>query len=148
MGVRGKASIDIAAPVDRVIETLADMESYPRWKPGYHNARILERDQTGRPRSAEFDLTNYKQLHQVLGYTWRPDGVSWELLSGDGKEVTGHLDCVPNGDGTTVHYRYSIDPDAPVPDLLLRGSVKKSATRDLAALKTRVEANPQPGDAR
>lgn len=80
MQVRYQATVDIAAPLDRVWAVMADVEGWPRWTPTVREAEILDRPfaegarvRLRQPRLPEtvWVVTEYRPL---AGFTWTASG--------------------------------------------------------------------------
>ncbi len=138
------SDIDIEAEVRQVLDVLCDFESYPSWARSVKEARIVERDADGRALKVEFRVAPgpLPEVRYVLRYTYPDDGIAWDYVEGDLKEVRGSY-ALQGADGRThVTYHLAIDPGR----LPLPGFVKARAAREitrvaLKELKRRVEAS-------
>lgn len=137
------SDIDVDTDVAHVLGVLCDFESYPEWARSVKEARIVERDTEGRAAKVEFRVAPgpLPEVRYVLRYTYAPDGLAWNYVEGDLKEVRGSY-ALEEVDGRThVTYNLAIDPGK----LPLPGFVKARAAREitrvaLKELKRRVEA--------
>lgn len=136
------SEIDIDAPAARVLDVLCDFESYPSWARSMKAATIVERDPDGRPLKVEFHVAPglLPEVKYILRYSYAPDGISWEYVEGDLKDIRGSY-AVEGRDGSShVTYHLAIDPGK----LPLPGFVKARAAREitriaLKELKRKVE---------
>lgn len=138
------SEIDIASSPQRVLDVLHDFENYPLWARSMKHARIVERDDEGRAAKVEFHVAPglLPEMRYVLRYTYNDDGLSWDYVEGDLKDIRGSY-SVAGGDGSThVTYNLAIDPGK----IPLPGFVKARAAREitriaLKELKRRVESS-------
>ena len=141
MSDKGKESIDISAPPEKILEVVTNIDSYPDWMSAFKLAKVLERDPEGRPTRAEFEVdARIKQIHYVLEYTYSSNGISWNSVDGDVKEIAGSYTLEPSGDTTLVTYEYSIDPGFPIPGFLRKQGVRMMVDSALKDLKRRAES--------
>ncbi len=137
------SDIDVDADTAHILGVLCDFESYPEWARSVKEARIVEHDAEGRAAKVEFRVAPgpLPEVRYVLRYTYTPDGISWEYVEGDLKDVRGSYALEETDGRTTVTYHLAIDPGR----LPLPGFVKARAAREitrvaLKELKRRVEA--------
>lgn len=140
MADTGSESITIEAAPGKILEIINDVESLPQRMDAFHEATVLERDPQGRPAQAEFTLdARLKVLHYVLEYQYGENSVSWKMVKGDPKEISGSYALEPDGSRTKVTYSYSIDAGFPVPGFLRRQGLKMMADAALKDLKDMAE---------
>lgn len=140
------SEIDIDAPPAEVLAVLRDFESYPTWARSMKTAEIVERGEDGRALQVEFRVAPglLPQMRYVLAYTHTEEGLSWEYVEGDLKDIRGAYTVIGSDDaGSHVTYDLAIDPGK----IPLPGFVKARAAREitriaLKELKRRVEARP------
>lgn len=132
----------ISAEPERILEVLLDFETYPEWARAVKQAKVLERDEEGRPHTVEFEVTPgpLPKMRYVLRYHYPADGIAWEYVEGDMRDVHGSYRFHPADGGTKVTYDLAIDPGK----IPLPGFVKARAAREitrvaLQELKRRVE---------
>ncbi|MGH2811484.1 MAG: SRPBCC family protein [Actinomycetota bacterium] len=141
MAETGSASIDIDGSPDEIIDAVTDIEAYPDWAPAFKYAKVLEEDGEGRPVRAEFEVdARIKVVRYTLAYSYTPNKISWNLVEGDPKEITGSYTLEPKDGATEVTYEYSIDAGFPVPGFLKKQGVKIMVSSALNDLKRRVES--------
>lgn len=135
------SQIVVDAPRDRVLDVLCDFEAYPTWARSVKDARVVERDDSGRASTVEFTVTPgpLPRVRYVLRYSYSDEGIAWEYVEGDLRDISGSYELTP-ADGTLVTYHLSIDPGT----IPLPGFVKARAAREitrvaLKELKRRVE---------
>lgn len=136
------SQIDIDAPADEILQVLLDFEAYPEWAKGITEASVLTQDDEGRPLTVEFHVSPgpLPKMRYVLRYAYPPDGISWDYVEGDMRDVRGSYE-LETADGTTsVTYNLAIDPGK----IPLPGFVKARAAREITRvaldeLKRRVE---------
>lgn len=138
------SDISIDAGAAKVLEVLCDFENYPEWARSIKEARIVERGDDGRAEKVEFRVAPgpLPEVRYILSYNYSPDGIAWEYVEGDLKDVRGSY-ALEDVDGrTNVTYHLAIDPGR----LPLPGFVKARAAREiirvaLKDLKRRVEGD-------
>lgn len=136
------SDIDVDGALVSVLEVLCDFESYPQWARSVKEARILERGDDGRASTVEFRVAPgpLPEVRYVLRYSYATDGIAWEYVEGDLKEIRGSYVLADVDGRTRVTYHLAIDPGR----LPLPGFVKARAAREIARvalkeLKRRVE---------
>lgn len=121
-------TITIAAPATRVWEIIADIERYPEWVDDVTEARVVERDDEGRPLNVEFRASALgRSTHYTLRYDYSaaPDELRWTMVSGDiQRSIDGAYILTAAGESTDVRYDLSIELVVPLP-----GFVKRRAER-------------------
>jgi ribosome-associated toxin RatA of RatAB toxin-antitoxin module len=137
-------SIEIAAPADRVMAVISDLESYPEWADGIKEAEVLSSDPAGLPAQARFVLDKAVVKDEyTLAYDWADDGmsVSWRLVKGQMQRAqNGSYQLRQAGDRTTVTYTLSVELSIPMIGLLRRKAEKVIIDTALKELKRRAEA--------
>ena len=134
-------SITIDAASDEVLGVIADFPAYPEWADSITSATVLTNDDDGRPEQVRFtlDAGPLKDTY-VLAYDWEPDGVRWDLVSGQMQRSQRGRYRLEDGNGsTTVTYTLSVDLTVPMPGLLKRRAEKRIMDTALTGLKRRVE---------
>ena len=127
MGVlAGSASAEIDAPLERVWEVVADVESAPDWQGGMKDLEALDRDAEGRPSLVETEadakVTSVKS--QVRFAYAPPTRLSWTQEKGDLKSLVGSWELEDLGDGRT-RATYSLEGDTGrMLGMLIRGPVE------------------------
>ncbi|MDQ3940933.1 MAG: cyclase, partial [Actinomycetota bacterium] len=102
-----------------------------------------ETDTEGRATKVWFEVdAKLKVVRYTLAYDYSgaPDSVSWDLLDGDVRELSGSYVFDEFDDVTEVEYETRIDPGFPVPGMIKRQAQKQIAKGALEDLKTRVES--------
>jgi len=122
----GSASAEIDAPIAKVWEVVADVESAPDWQGGMKAVTALERDGEGRPAlietEADAKVTTVKS--RVRFVYDGPTRLSWTQEKGDLKSLVGSWELEDLGDGRT-RATYTIDADTGrVLGMLVRGPVE------------------------
>ena len=137
------SEITVDAPAGRVLEVLCDFESYPEWARSVKDARVLDHDSEGRAATVEFTVTPgpLPRMRYVLRYAYDADGISWDYVEGDLRDISGSYRLEPADGLTKVTYHLAIDPGT----IPLPGFVKARAAREitrvaLKELKKRVES--------
>jgi hypothetical protein len=138
------SQIEIDAESSRVFDVLYDFESYPEWARSIRKATVIENGPDGRPAKVEFDVAPgpLPRMRYILHYVYPDDGLAWDYVEGDLKDIRGSYALEDLGGRTKVTYNLAIDPGR----LPLPGFVKARAAREitrvaLKELKRRVESS-------
>ncbi|MDO5629472.1 MAG: SRPBCC family protein [Mobilicoccus sp.] len=139
-------SLYIDAPPAEVLDVVADVELYPEWSGDMTSATVLTEDE-GWPQQVEFtvDAGVIKDTY-VLDYTWDVDEdgvgeVTWQLVrSAKLRGLDGAYVLTPEGEGTRVTYRLTVDLAVPLPGVVRRKAEKTIVTTALSGLRRRVES--------
>jgi uncharacterized protein YndB with AHSA1/START domain len=147
MPEQARETISIAAPVQRVFDTLVDFEAYPEWAADLKQADVVDRDDQGRPTEVEFRAaamgrsTTYRLRYD---YNGAPNRLGWALVEGDlQRELDGayHLSVSPDrAEATDIVYELSIDLIVPIPGFVKRRAENRIIKTALDQLKQRVES--------
>jgi hypothetical protein len=136
------SDIEIEAGAAEILGVLCDFTAYPQWARSVKEARVLEQSDDGRATKVEFRVTPgpLPEVRYVLHYTYPPDGIAWDYVEGDLRDVRGSYALEGVDAGTRVTYHLAIDPGK----IPLPGFVKARAAREitrvaLKELKRRVE---------
>jgi ribosome-associated toxin RatA of RatAB toxin-antitoxin module len=91
MAIEGSASTEIDAPIARVFEVAADVESSPRWQPEIKRAAVIERDAEERQVLVRTETdAKVRTIGTTLRFSYdEPTGLSWTQEDGDLKSVEG-----------------------------------------------------------
>lgn len=142
MAEQTTSSIVVDAVPAEVMQVIADFDAYPEWVQGMKRVEVVEQ---GPERAArvhfELDQAPIKDAYD-LAYTWDGDReVSWTLVEGKLlKAIEGAYVLRPQGSGTEVTYRLSVDVAIPMIGMLKRRAEKVIIDTALKGLKKRVES--------
>lgn len=141
---RTASDIVIDAEPSQIMDVIADFEAYPSWAKGVKSAEVVQAgEQDTRPRVVHFvlDATPIRDQYDLL-YSWDSDSsVSWSLCEPATilTAVDGRYDLVPEGSGTKVTYRLTVDVSVPLLGMLKRKAEKVIIDTALSGLKRQVE---------
>ncbi|MFL0579364.1 SRPBCC family protein [Dietzia sp. 179-F 9C3 NHS] len=134
----------VDAPVDVVMDVIADFAGYPEWAESITAAEVLSVGADDRPDRVRFELDAGAITDEyVLQYSWSADGrsVEWRLESSTlMRSQTGSYRLAPVGDGTQVDYRLELELMVPVIGRLRSRAERRIIGAALSELKRRVEA--------
>jgi carbon monoxide dehydrogenase subunit G len=134
------ATIEIAAPLHRVWERVADIEGSPAWQEGLLEVRVRERDPEGRATVCESRSdAKLRTVTSVVRLAYDgPTRLSWTQERGDLKSIEGSWELEDLGRGRTrATYSLSVDPGL-VLGMVFRGPLA-SVARDMLV-------NSRPGE--
>ncbi|MFN8076282.1 MAG: SRPBCC family protein [Kineosporiaceae bacterium] len=143
---RTTSSTTVAAPPQRVLDVIADLEAYPEWAGDVRAVTVLTHDEQGRPEQVRFRLeTALLRDEYVLAYRWDDAAatVSWTLVEStalramDGSYVLTPLE---GGAATGVEYALAVELAVPLPGMLRRRAEKAIVSTALTSLKRRAES--------
>lgn len=146
MADRTESSIVVDAEPARVLDVIADFDSYPEWTGAVREIEVLEEYEDGRAARVRFVLdAGVLRDTYTLSYEWEVDEdstgtVSWTLVeAGALKAMDGAYRLRRSGDGTEVIYLLSVDLRMPMLGMLRRKAEKVIIDTALKELKKRIE---------
>jgi len=136
-------TVVINAPMKRVLATVRDVESQPRWVSEITEAEVLEVYDDGTPATAHFTATSpVGKDSYTLTYEHAADAMTWSLVKGrlqTGQDATYALRSLTPGT-TEVTFDLTIHHNLPLPGFL-RGRVINGLVRSTVdGLKEYVES--------
>jgi uncharacterized membrane protein len=140
---QASSTITIDAPLDDVLEVIADIANYPKWAGQIKSAEVLETNGDGRPRQARFIMdAGVIKDEYVLEYDWTGTGVAWQMVgkSAVQKSQVGSYALADRGASTEVTYRLAVDIAMPMLGMFKRKAEKMIMDSALKELKKRVES--------
>ena len=143
MADQASSTITIDAPVDRVLEVIADIDSYPEWTGQIKSAEVVDTGADGRPKQARFVMdAGVLKDEYTLEYDWSDTGVDWKLVgkSSVQKSQVGSYALADAGGKTEVTYRLAVDISMPMLGMFKRKAEKMIMDSALKELKKRVES--------
>ncbi|MET0467584.1 MAG: SRPBCC family protein [Aeromicrobium sp.] len=142
---RTTSDIVIDAPAERIMDVIADFESYPVWATGVKTAEVVSTTDAGRAQQVHFVLEAAPIRDEYdLAYVW--DGsrtVSWSLVESGSmlKSMDGAYVLEPLAESQTrVTYQLAVDVSVPLLGMLKRKAEKVIIDTALKGLKKQVEA--------
>lgn len=136
------SEILVESPAEEVLAVLLDFDAYPEWAKQVRAVKVIRKDRRGRALQVEFEVAPgpLPKVRYILAYTYADDGLSWEYVEGDLKDMRGSYRLEPREGHTRVVYDLAVDPGK----IPLPGFVKARAAREitkvaLQELKRRVE---------
>lgn len=142
---RTTSDIVIDAPADRIMDVIADFDTYPVWATGVKTADVVRTGDDGRAEQVHFVLDAAPIRDEYdLGYIWDGDRtVSWSLAEKGAmlKSMDGAYILEPLGERSTrVTYQLAVDVSVPLLGMLKRKAEKVIIDTALKGLKKQVEA--------
>jgi ribosome-associated toxin RatA of RatAB toxin-antitoxin module len=109
--VKGSASAEIEAPIERVYAIAADVEGSPRWQPEIKLAECVERDGEEQVLVRMETDAKVRTLGSTIRFSYdEPTRISWSQEEGELKAVDGDWLLEDLGDGRTrATYRLEVD---------------------------------------
>jgi uncharacterized membrane protein len=135
---------EAAAPPEAVFAVATDLESYPEWADGVTRVEVLERDESGLPRRARFEVDGFiRQISYELEYQYEPPHrITWTAIPGDDiRDMEGSYEFTAKADGMTeIVYALRVDPAFTVPGFLRRQAERQIVQAAIRNLRRRAEA--------
>lgn len=136
-------TVVIAAPMERVLATIRDIESQPNWVKEIIEAEVLEKFDDGTPALAHVRATAPVGTDEyTLSYEHAADGMSWSLVKGrlqTGQDATYTLRSRGKGK-TEVTFDLTIHHNMPLPGFLRGRVIKGLCHNNVSGLKGFLEA--------
>jgi hypothetical protein len=137
VAVQASREIIIDAPLQVILDVLADIGSVPRWSSVHKKAEVLDTYPDGRPFHAKVTVKVLGIVDQeVLEFHWGPDWMVWDAqktLQQHGQHVEYTLQR-EGENSTRMRFCITLEPSAPMPEFLInraRKRVLKDATDGL-----------------
>ena len=145
MADKTEGSIVIDAPIEKVMETIADFETYPDWIGQMKRVEIRDYDDQKRGKHVFMSVdAGFVKAEYTLEYTYLPGGtgLSWQSKEASGavRDISGEYVLESVDDGTKVIYRAALTLGIPLPGFLKRQGEKQMIETALKDLKRRVES--------
>ena len=136
-------TVEVAAPLAVVLETIRDIESQATWIPEILEAEVLEKRDDGLPATARFKASATVGTDEyTLAYDHADTAMTWSMVKGrmqTGQE--GSYVLKPLGpDRTSVTYGLTIHHNLPLPGFLRNRVIKGLVANTLTGLKEHLEA--------
>ena len=136
-------TVVVAAKLKRVLTTLRDVESQPKWIAEIIGAEVLQKHDDGTPVQARFTATSpVGKDTYTLAYEHAADGMSWSLVEGrlqTGQDATYTLRDLGQGK-TEVTYDLTIRHNLPLPGFLRGRVIRALVHSTVEGLKEYVES--------
>jgi hypothetical protein len=143
MADQATETMEIAAPVGRILAVLLDFDAYPTWARDLKGVTVEARDDEGRGREVTFRAAAMgRSTSYTLRYEHDESRLSWELVRGDiMKKLDGSYRLQPAaGNGRTlVTYHLAVDLIVPLPGFVKRRAEQKIIHTALRELRAHVE---------
>jgi uncharacterized membrane protein len=147
MADQATETMEIAAPVERIVEVLTDFTTYPTWARDLKGVTVEAVGADGRGLEVTYRAaamgrsTSYTLRYH---YTDRPACIGWELVRGDiMRRLDGSyvFEPVPGApDRTRVTYHLAVDLVVPLPGFVKRRAEAKIIHTALRELRDHVES--------
>jgi uncharacterized membrane protein len=124
--ITGEKSVEIDAPIQRVFDIAADIESSPAWQGSLKDVEVLEHDADGRASLVDtVSDAKVKTVKTKLSFTYNsPTEIRWRQEKGDVKSLVGWWKLEDlGGDRTRATYALEVDPGRML-GMLIRGPVE------------------------
>ena len=136
-------SVTISAPVGKVIEVVSDLENTDRWANEAKEAKILEKDDEGRPAKMQVTLGAIGFTDtSVYDVTYTDHSVTLTCVEGKLiKDSVIEYQATDQGDGTTnLEMVATMEVVVPVPQWGLEQAMGSSSKKNLESIKKDAEA--------
>ena len=127
--IRGSATTDVNAPIDRCWGLIEDVAIAPEWQGGLERMDVVERDEQGRPLVCDtLSDAKLRKVESRVRFSYDgPRRLSWvQVGDGELKSMEGNWQLEDLGRGRTrVTYELAVDPGSV--GLLARGPIERAA---------------------
>ena len=127
MAVRASREVVFEAPLEAILDALADIDAVPTWSPVHKHAEVLDRHPDGRPHHVKATLKIMGiSDKEVLEYHWGPRWMVWDAAdTRQQRGQHGEYNLTPEGeDKTRVRFDIIMDLGAPIPEFLIKRAKK------------------------
>ena len=139
--MQASSEIVIDAPVDVILDALADMDTVASWSAVHKKAEVIDTHPDGRPHHVKVTIRVVGIIDtQLLEYHWGPDWMVWDAKKtihqhGQHGEynLTREID-----DKTRVRFGITVEPSAPLPEFVINRVRKRILHAALEGLRKRV----------
>jgi uncharacterized protein YndB with AHSA1/START domain len=148
VAVRASREVLIDAPLEAILDALADLESVPSWSPLHKRIEVLDKYEDGRPHHVK---VHYRLMgitdKELLEYHWGRDWMVWDADE-TFQQHAQHVEYTlrPEAGKTRVRFDITMELRAPIPEFLIKRA--KNYVLDVATegLRRRVcgEMHPIP----
>jgi coenzyme Q-binding protein COQ10 len=129
-------------PIKKLYQTIIDVEKYPKFVPGVHGIKVLEKSQD--VLKVEYQLNIIKSFKYIIEMKLSPEThVSWSLLEGDiFKKNTGSwtLKAI-NADQTEAIYSLDVEFKIFAPSMIVSTLVGSNLPQVLDAFEKQAREN-------
>ena len=136
-------TVVVAATMKRVLDTIRDVGSQPKWVKEILEAEVLETNDDGTPATAHFSATSpVGKDTYTLAYQHAADGMTWSLVKGrlqTGQDAIYTLRSLGRGK-TEVTFDLTIHHNLPLPGFLRGRVIRGLVHSTVDGLKGYVEA--------
>lgn len=142
MPVSGSIEFDVKASPEKVMETIADVESLPLWSSSHRKVEVKSRHDDGRPHRVWMAISTMGVTdEQLVDYTFEDHAVRWRLVepSNQQKDQSGAYILQAVGDGTRVKFDLTVDLKIPMPGFLVKRGQKMALETASKGLKKYIE---------
>jgi uncharacterized protein YndB with AHSA1/START domain len=122
VAVHASREVLIDAPVEAILDALADLESVPTWSPLHKRVEVVDKYEDGRPHHVK---VHYRLMgisdKELLEYHWGRDWMVWdadETFQQHGQHAEYTLR--PDAGKTRVRFDITMELRAPIPEFLMK----------------------------
>ncbi len=141
MAVRASREVVFDAPVDAILDVLADIDAVPAWSTLHKTAEVLDRHPDGRPHHVKATLKIMGVTDkEILEYHWGERWMVWDSSETfQQRGLHGEYNLTPEGeDRTRVRFDIILELAAPVPNFLIKRAKKQVLDVATESLRRRV----------
>ena len=142
MAVRASREVVFDAPVDTILDVLADIDAVPAWSSLHKTAEVLDRHPDGRPHHVKATLKIMGVTDkEILEYHWGDRWMVWDSSETfQQRGLHGEYNLTPEGeDRTRVRFDIILELGAPVPAFLIKRAKKQVLDVATESLRQRVD---------
>jgi uncharacterized membrane protein len=141
MAVRASREVVFDAPVETILDVLADIDAVPAWSSLHKTAEVLDRHPDGRPHHVRATLKIMGVTDkEILEYHWGDRWMVWDSSATAAQRgLHGEYNLTPEGeDRTRVRFDIILELAAPVPNFLIKRAKRQVLDVATESLRERV----------
>ncbi|MDX1887766.1 SRPBCC family protein [Mycolicibacterium sp. 120270] len=141
MAVRASREVVFDAPVDTILDVLADIDAVPSWSSLHKSAEVLDRHPDGRPHHVKATLKIMGVTDkELVEYNWGDRWMVWDSSATAAQRgLHAEYNLTPVGeDRTRVRFDIILELAAPVPNFLIKRAKKQVLDVATESLRQRV----------
>ncbi len=140
VAIRASREVVIDAPPEAIMDALADVQSVPSWSSVHKCAEVIDTYTDGRPHHVKVTAHVMGVVDtEVLEYRWGPNWLVWDAEP-TRRQYGQHVEYTlqPEGGGTRVRFDITLEPTAPLFEILIKRGEKIVLDAATEGLRKRV----------
>ena len=142
MAVRASREIVIDAPLERILDVIADFDALPTWSSVHKEAEVIERFPDGKPHYVKVTVKVVGLVdRELLELRWGADWVLWDAVATFHQHAqhAEYMLHAEDPDRTRVEFTVTWEPSALLPSFLVNRARNQVLTAATDGLRARVK---------